>query len=318
MSKNVFVISIHALREEGDLSLALISSLPETISIHALREEGDVRSLRPYSTPENFYPRPPRGGRRWRYTAEEPPKEISIHALREEGDRGYCFAVLPLAGFLSTPSARRATAPAPVITEEQHISIHALREEGDSTLPGWRKTERYFYPRPPRGGRRPARRSASMNTCYFYPRPPRGGRPAGTSDQAVVALFLSTPSARRATAAFSPSGRPQRYFYPRPPRGGRRAIHGGETFQWNFYPRPPRGGRPRLDVVVPDPADISIHALREEGDDPRHKGRARGSNFYPRPPRGGRPNYTKYARDFDEFLSTPSARRATIRITLRM
>ena len=222
MSKNVFVISIHALREEGDLSLALISSLPETISIHALREEGDVRSLRPYSTPENFYPRPPRGGRRWRYTAEEPPKEISIHALREEGDRGYCFAVLPLAGFLSTPSARRATAPAPVITEEQHISIHALREEGDSTLPGWRKTERYFYPRPPRGGRRPARRSASMNTCYFYPRPPRGGRllreglALGQLDISIHALreegdmlpfffssfavrFLSTPSARRAT-----------------------------------------------------------------------------------------------------------------------
>ena len=55
--------------------------------------------------------------------------------------------------FLSTPSARRATVPAQVRQPAQSISIHALREEGDgqsrSFLPGCR----YFYPRPPRGGR---------------------------------------------------------------------------------------------------------------------------------------------------------------------
>ena len=35
---------------------------------------------------------------------------------------------------------------------------------------------------------------------------------------------------------------------------------------WNFYPRPPRGGR--LFEVFPEQTrrDISIHALREEGD----------------------------------------------------
>ena len=33
---------------------------------------------------------------------------------------------------------------------------------------------------------------------------------------------------------------------------------------------------------------ISIHALREEGDLPGGWTRGRSSNFYPRPPRGGR------------------------------
>ena len=37
------------------------------------------------------------------------------------------------------------------------------------------------------------------------------------------------------------------------------------------------------------PTKISIHALREEGDEASaEQGRWRNSNFYPRPPRGGR------------------------------
>ena len=34
----------------------------------------------------------------------------------------------------------------------------------------------------------------------------------------------------------------------------------------DFYPRPPRGGRHRVAFAVEDTTDISIHALREEGD----------------------------------------------------
>ena len=56
------------------------------------------------------------------------------------------------------------------------ISIHALREEGD-----------------PPGGTIPAQ------TAYFYPRPPRGGRPIVQQQGGWGKLFLSTPSARRAT-----------------------------------------------------------------------------------------------------------------------
>ena len=79
--------------------------------------------------------------------------------------------------------------------------------------------------------------------------------------------FLSTPSARRATCATSsPSWRMN-----------------------HFYPRPPRGGRPHLGQTVKNAVDISIHALREEGDDYK----------------------TLTIQVLCKFLSTPSARRAT-------
>ena len=84
------------------------------------------------------------------------------------------------------------------------ISIHALREEGDSFGNGKQEVPEYFYPRPPRGGRR------------------EGGRMSCLSCE-----FLSTPSARRAT-------------------------------RWSAAQRPRRS--------------ISIHALREEGDEVINKG----------------------------------------------
>ena len=80
----------------------------------------------------------------------------------------------------------------------------------------------------------------------------------------------------------------------------------------DFYPRPPRGGRLLQAVLVHNVKDISIHALREEGDDATIKVSPRSRqflstpsarrattgaliwhkspcDFYPRPPRGGRP-----------------------------
>ncbi len=80
-------------------------------------------------------------------------------------------------------------------------------------------------------------------------------------------LFLSTPSARRATKTTAPAG------------------------GWNvdFYPRPPRGGRQNTETKQANVGGISIHALREEGD-----------------------NVNLTQKQVDElFLSTPSARRAT-------
>ena len=56
------------------------------------------------------------------------------------------------------------------------ISIHALREEGDPWTP-----------------------RALLLPADFYPRPPRGGRLWALSTSAPRSVFLSTPSARRAT-----------------------------------------------------------------------------------------------------------------------
>ena len=57
---------------------------------------------------------------------------------------------------------------------------------------------------------------------------------------------------------------------------------------------------------------ISIHALREEGDLPFSRQLPQHTNFYPRPPRGGRPHQSFPQRNTESFLSTPSARRATL------
>ena len=56
---------------------------------------------------------------------------------------------------------------------------------------------------------------------------------------------------------------------------------------------------------------ISIHALREEGDREFVNFCAEQLDFYPRPPRGGRPEKYRDTQAIIEFLSTPSARRAT-------
>ena len=79
--------------------------------------------------------------------------------------------------------------------------------------------------------------------------------------------FLSTPSARRATSATPRTSRSRCHFYPRPPRGGRLA-------EYAFAKHLP---------------EISIHALREEGD----------------------PAFQFAGLRYLKFLSTPSARRAT-------
>ena len=123
----------------------------------------------------DFYPRPPRGGRPEARSIQRDHQPISIHALREEGDdrsgrrrgvrcdfyprppRGGRLAMsvgfIPARIFLSTPSARRATPQADPLAFVGRISIHALREEGDGSRSSWRGGARYFYPRPPRGGR---------------------------------------------------------------------------------------------------------------------------------------------------------------------
>ena len=168
-----------------------------------------------------FYPRPPRGGRR-------PTRTTTSAAI----------------GFLSTPSARRATLLSGYGRVRDDISIHALREEGDRRTAHTEHRLDDFYPRPPRGGRLRERFIGGRQLQHFYPRPPRGGRhhqPVASSipnpisihalreeGDAVPAvktitksLFLSTPSARRATESQPGALMDQYHFYPRPPRGGR-------------------------------------------------------------------------------------------------
>ena len=216
---------------------------------------------------DDFYPRPPRGGRPGRVQGEGRAHRISIHALREEGDGSTFPTTTQPEKFLSTPSARRATVHPDPQDHLQQISIHALREEGDasngSVVQRWvqflstpsarRATYRSgsgmvrtkFLSTPSARRATTTRQPPSIRSAYFYPRPPRGGRPshhcrfAATLPISIHALreegdlislsivmaaeiFLSTPSARRATQHRRTGQHGDFHFYPRPPRGGRR------------------------------------------------------------------------------------------------
>ena len=191
-------------------------------------------------------------------------------------------------GFLSTPSARRATFIIYLRSVLRWISIHALREEGDYLSSSRALLPTNFYPRPPRGGR-----PFFMMVILALPgisihalREEGDVKRSGKIDGAI--LFLSTPSARRATCFQPMPGLLLSNFYPRPPRGGRLTSAFLSRTTSNFYPRPPRGGRRRHDMAdiaasgflstpsarratlrlrqSPGVVVISIHALREEGD----------------------------------------------------
>ena len=123
------------------------------ISIHALREEGDVLHVLDALPVSDFYPRPPRGGRPYFLVIFKPGKEFlsTPSARRATGRHGSRAPLKP--EFLSTPSARRATCPLQPFNMQSPISIHALREEGDADRHGDGRRAADFYPRPPRGGR---------------------------------------------------------------------------------------------------------------------------------------------------------------------
>ena len=123
-------------------------------------------------------------------------------------------------------------------------------------------------------------------------------------------------------------------FNPRPPWGGRRrALHKNDRRVY-FNPRPPWGGRPSQYSTLSRTMDISIHALRGEGDEKIKAdtwytlkfqstpsvGRAtnkcgnkpiRAKDFNPRPPWGGRLNAKIALNVVSQFQSTPSVGRAT-------
>ena len=146
------------------------------------------------------------------------------------------------------------------------ISIHALREEGDTYSRATPHTSRYFYPRPPRGGRLALCLAILPRLVISIHALREEGDSRLLRSYLAFCLFLSTPSARRATH---------------------------EAFQdvqqgLDFYPRPPRGGRPMRWDPSTRRYKISIHALREEGDLMDNASKCIANDFYPRPPRGGR------------------------------
>ena len=195
---------------------------------------------------------------------------ISIHALREEGDETCRICQIMEYNFYPRPPRGGRPAERNPNTNVKNISIHALREEGDTrtwtemvdgiqflSTPSARRATR--WPSGPPAGR-----------WNFYPRPPRGGRPRRSAAGGAVCGFLSTPSARRATWLASVD-MPVGEFLSTP--SARRATNAGCVIRTDFV--------------------ISIHALREEGDEQHYIRPETILHFYPRPPRGGRHRITR-------------------------
>ena len=145
--------------------------------------------------------------------------------------------------FLSTPSARRATA----VTQTGSV------------------TSVNFYPRPPRGGRR-ASTARRLSFMQFLSTPSARRATRTSCTRSLPMRFLSTPSARRATYRYATYKATAIFLSTPSARRATRASSSRRCHSMYFYPRPPRGGRllAMLDKIYH--AVISIHALREEGD----------------------------------------------------
>ena len=149
-------------------------------------------------TDENFYPRPPRGGRRITavcikslcYFYPRPPR-----GGRHRGKKGVNIVF----EFLSTPSARRATKRRFTYSHRLGISIHALREEGDESKTSSVSGPWIFLSTPS------ARRATwrLFGSQRKHPISIHALREEGDLEEQVennsTDVFLSTPSARRAT-----------------------------------------------------------------------------------------------------------------------
>ena len=176
-------------------------------------------------------------------------KQISIHALREEGDLNSRTKSVRLARFLSTPSARRATSTSVGCVTFWFLFLSTPSARRATTLPSTaRVRSSNFYPRPPRGGRPALGRHCPQAKPISIHALREEGDASRIAALRISHIFLSTPSARRATTLPSTARVRSSNFYPRPPRGGRQVAEGGSH-----------------------PAQlISIHALREEGDPTNH------------------------------------------------
>ena len=196
-------------------------SIKISISTHALREEGDETADNTYNVYDDFYPRPPRGGRPCTgLPAFRPMRFLPTPSARRATRTGvsitpgscYFYPRPPRGGrpsttrmvsaspiFLPTPSARRATHRWGQPDSCCRISTHALREEGDDAdrLVGGGQVG--FLPTPS------ARRATGEAPEQKGPRniSTHALREEGDVQFAVIKswgkIFLPTPSARRAT-----------------------------------------------------------------------------------------------------------------------
>ena len=168
--------------------------------------------------------------------------QISIHALREEGDQRCNSTMHP--DPISIHALREEGDPMSGAWSLMQISIHALREEGDVITACLQECYLIISIHALREEGDHRLRRAVRRNKVFLSTPSARRATRGLRQNSLLCTFLSTPSARRATRCFT---------------SGTYHVH-------DFYPRPPRGGRHLSRNARNGYKNISIHALREEGD----------------------------------------------------
>ena len=175
LSFEFYVISIHALRGEGDAFFKVYAKAAHDFNPRP-PWGGRPSTHSPLSVRlPHFNPRPPWGGRR-RNTS--PPHTRNYFNPRPPwGGRHGLASFIGQAGiFQSTPSVGRATCSA-VPCKLYQLAFQSTPSVGRATKRCCRYSEKStnFNPRPPWGGRR---RSAQVGRrcSHFNPRPPWGGR----------------------------------------------------------------------------------------------------------------------------------------------
>ena len=150
--------------------------------------------------PEDFNPRPPRGGRQ-EYAAFMEAQAYFNPRPPRGGRRWPPCSRWRSARFQSTPPARGATLLCiSTVGCMKNISIHAPREGGDFTVYLYcRLYEEYFNPRPPRGGRLDQDILQCWKNKISIHAPREGGDLPLTSMGQNMLIFQSTPPARGAT-----------------------------------------------------------------------------------------------------------------------
>ena len=230
---------------------AHFNQVPNLISIHALREEGDGSFDAGSPARGDFNPRPPRGERPAEAAAAKAEEEFQStpsarraterdrHHTRRRADfnprpprgerRILCLGTAGRARFQSTPSARRATGLPMRPGGGPGISIHALREESDAPAEASADAAADFNPRPPRGERPRQHRAGMRGKNDFNPRPPRGER--RFVRVCACAYMRISIHALREESDVLPKRQfnNQSNFNPRPPRGERQNDNGRKT-----------------------------------------------------------------------------------------
>ena len=260
------LISIHAPREGSDLVLLCRSWAAHTISIHAPREGSDTSHSTPKLSQLRISIHAPREGSDIaRGTSCGQNCKISIHAPREGSD-GLFFVIIILF-YISIHAPREGSDDERKLKFLMSgISIHAPREGSDACLPGKGKGRNYFYPRSPRGERRPSTVSFRVPEEFLSTLPARGATFLVNAFKCLCVISIHAPREGSDENLFRFQGALPVISIHAPREGSDLHLFCALSAVVDFYPRSPRGERPVVGTLGEPDGPISIHAPREGSD----------------------------------------------------